>query len=47
MRIVLLMKSPLLYPKRSSIMFNDCSLNLNISDHVRFYVGKYDDRGEI
>ena len=31
----------LLYPKR---LRNDRSINLNISDHVRFFAGKYDDR---
>jgi len=45
------MKSPLflLYPKLSSLRY-DRSINLNLSDHVRFLretmtiAGKYDDR---
>jgi len=33
----------LLYPKLSSLR-NDRSINVSLSDHVRFFAGKYDDR---
>ena len=33
----------LLHPKRSSLR-DDRSINLNLSDHVHFFAGKYDDR---
>ena len=33
----------LLYPKHSSLR-NDRSINLNLSDHVRSFAGKYDNR---
>jgi len=33
----------LLYPKLSSLR-NDCNINLNLSDNVCVFAGKYDDR---